>query len=159
MRIPSLPFLMCECEAEHPEPYSNTDLGICIRISSNYMSVNVLCLRLLFRKQKTKSYWVNMGTPMSPWKGRLRSHHATVQSLSKRRLPSRTKNPEEKEKLRTSTKKAAPKKTARGRPAGAAQQQPMARLGLSSRHAGRDSEHPVVIDDDVNGVGAAVIAS
>ncbi|AQK88996.1 Homeodomain-like superfamily protein [Zea mays] len=92
-----------------------------------------------------------MGTPMSPWKGRLRSHHATVQSLSKRRLPSRTKNPEEKEKLRTSTKKAAPKKTARGRPAGAAQQQPMARLGLSSRHAGRDSEHPVVIDDDVNG--------
>ncbi|XP_021304111.1 uncharacterized protein LOC8065308 isoform X2 [Sorghum bicolor] len=160
-----------------------------------------------------------MATPMSPWKGRLRSHHATPQSLPKRRLPSQTKNPEEKEDLQTLKKpqslqkrrlpsqtknreekeelqtlkkpqslpkrrlpsqtknpeekeelqtlkkqavlalkvpaqtlkkQAAPKKTERGRQAGAGAQQPRARLRQSARLAGRDPEHPIVIDNDVS---------
>jgi hypothetical protein len=78
------------------------------------------------------------------------------QSLPKRRLPSQTKNPEEKEELQTSKKLAAPKKTARGHHAGAAVQQPRAPLCQSSRLAGRDLEHPIVIDDDVSGVGVAL---
>ncbi|AQK92511.1 Pentatricopeptide repeat-containing protein mitochondrial [Zea mays] len=87
---------------------------------------------------------------MSPWKGRLRSHHATPQSFPKRRPPSQTKNPEEKEELQTCKKHTARKKTARGRHAGAAAQQPRALLRGSSRLAGRDHEHPIMIDDDVN---------
>ncbi|XP_066362643.1 uncharacterized protein [Miscanthus floridulus] len=116
-----------------------------------------------------------MGTPMSPWNGRLRSHHVTPQSLPKRRLPSRTKNPdekeelqtlkkpqslpkrrlppqtknpEEKEELQTSKKQAAPKKITRSHHARAAAQQPRASLRLSSQLAGRYPEHPIVIDDD-----------
>jgi hypothetical protein len=92
---------------------------------------------------------------MSPWMGRLRSHHATPQSFPKRRPPSQTKNPEEKEELQTWKKHTARKKTARGRHAGAAAQQPRAFLRGSSRLAGRDYEHPIMIDDDVNEVGAA----
>ncbi|AQK92509.1 Putative homeodomain-like transcription factor superfamily protein isoform 1 [Zea mays] len=91
-----------------------------------------------------------MCTPMSPWMGRLRSHHATPQSFPKRRPPSQTKNPEEKEELQTWKKHTARKKTARGRHAGAAAQQPRAFLRGSSRLAGRDYEHPIMIDDDVN---------
>jgi hypothetical protein len=78
------------------------------------------------------------------------------QSFPKRRLPPQTKNSEEKEELQTLKKQAAPKKTARGRHAGAAAQQPRAPLRQLSRLAGRDPEHPIVIDDDVSGVGVAL---
>jgi hypothetical protein len=78
------------------------------------------------------------------------------QSLPKRRLPSQTKNPEEKEELQPLKKQAGPKKTSRGRQAGAAAQQPRARLRQSSRLAGGDPDHPIVKDDDVSGVGVTL---
>ena len=84
----------------------------------------------------------------TPWKGRLRSHHTTPQSFPVQRLPSQTNNLGEEEDLQTSKKQAAPKKTVRGCQARAVRQ--------SLRLNGRDSKHPIVIDNEVNEVGAAL---
>ncbi|TVU10652.1 hypothetical protein EJB05_44196 [Eragrostis curvula] len=84
----------------------------------------------------------------TPWKGRLRSHHATPQSLPPPRLSSRTKSREAAEEAHTSRKRAAPKIKRRGgsqdEDAGAARP-----LRRSLRLAGREPEHPIVI----NGAG------
>ncbi|WVZ98714.1 hypothetical protein U9M48_044114 [Paspalum notatum var. saurae] len=76
-----------------------------------------------------------LATGGTPWKGRLRSHHAPPTPTWK--LASQTKNQDKKE-LQTLNKQAAPKKTAKGGQTRA--------LLL----AGRDSEHPIVINDEVN---------
>ncbi|RCV17549.1 hypothetical protein SETIT_3G228700v2 [Setaria italica] len=85
----------------------------------------------------------------TPWKGRLRSYHSTPQSLPTRSLPSRAKNQEEEDDVQTLKKQAGPKKTGRGRNAGGAQR-PKALRRQSPRNTGRDPEHPIVIDDEVN---------
>ncbi|CAL5095151.1 unnamed protein product [Urochloa decumbens] len=85
----------------------------------------------------------------TPWKGRLRSHHSTPQSLPVRRLPSRAKNREEEDEVQALKNQADPKKTGRGRNAGAAKQ-PRALQCQSLQLTGRDPEHPIAIDDEVN---------
>jgi hypothetical protein len=85
----------------------------------------------------------------TPWKGRLRSHHTTPQSFPVQRLPSQTNNLGEEEDLRTLKKQAAPKKkTVRGCHARAVRQ--------SLRLDGRGSKHLIVIDNEVNEVGASL---
>ncbi|RLM97773.1 hypothetical protein C2845_PM06G20560 [Panicum miliaceum] len=65
------------------------------------------------------------------------------------RLPSSSKNQEEKNEVRTLKKKAVPKKTGKGRKAGAARQ-PRALQCQLLQQRGRDPEHPIMIDDEVN---------
>jgi hypothetical protein len=92
----------------------------------------------------------------TPWKGRLRSHHSTPQSLPTRSRPSRAKNQEEEDDVQMLKKQASPKKTGStgtGRKAGGAQRPKALRL-QSLRNTGRDPENPIVIDDEVNEVGA-----
>lgn len=89
----------------------------------------------------------------TPWKGRLRSHHATPQSLFSRRLPSPSNNRNEVEEPQTGKKPAAPKNTrrcggSRAEETGAARV-PRAPARRSPRLAGRDPEHPIVIDDGI----------
>ncbi|RLM56314.1 hypothetical protein C2845_PM10G12360 [Panicum miliaceum] len=89
----------------------------------------------------------------TPWKGRLRSHHATPQSLFSRRLPSCAKNRGEAEEPQTAKKPAAPKNTrrcggCRAEDAEAARV-PRAPPRRSPRLAGRDLEHPIVIDEGI----------
>jgi len=78
------------------------------------------------------------------WKGRLRSHHTTPQSFPMQRLPSQTNNMGEEEDLQTLKKQASLKKTVRGCHSRAVRQ--LLRLD------GRDSEHPIMIDNEVNEV-------
>ncbi|CAN6201569.1 unnamed protein product [Urochloa humidicola] len=87
------------------------------------------------------------------WKGRLRSHHATPQSLLSRRLPSRAKNRNEVEEPQTAKKPAAPKNTwrcggSRAEETGAARV-PRAPPRRSPRLSGRDPEHPIVIEEGI----------
>ncbi|KAG2611733.1 hypothetical protein PVAP13_4KG103735 [Panicum virgatum] len=90
----------------------------------------------------------------TPWKGRLRSHNVTPQSLFSQRHPSCAKTRGEAEP-QTTKKPAAPKNTrrcggCRAEGAGAARvlRAPSRR---SPRLAGRDPEHPIVIDDEIKG--------
>jgi len=78
----------------------------------------------------------------TPWKGRLRSHHTTPQSFQMQRLPSQTNYMGEEEDLQTLKKQASLKKTVRGCHPRAVRQL----LQLDRR----DSEHPIVIDNEVN---------
>ncbi|CAL5038532.1 unnamed protein product [Urochloa decumbens] len=90
----------------------------------------------------------------TPWKGRLRSHHATPQSLFSRRLPSCAKNRRnEVEEPQKAKKPVAPKNTwrcggSRSEEIGAAWV-PRVPPRRSPRLAGRDPEHPIVIDDGI----------
>jgi len=84
----------------------------------------------------------------TPWKGRLRSHHTTPQSFQMQRLPSQTNYMGEEEDLQTLKKQASLKKTVRGCHPRAVRQL----LQLDRR----DSEHPIVIDNEVNEVGATL---
>ncbi|TVU19572.1 hypothetical protein EJB05_35728 [Eragrostis curvula] len=96
-------------------------------------------------------FWIDpwnqeSGTPVAPgtpWKGRLRSNHATPQSVPTQRLPSSSKNREEAEGVETSKKRGSQKNLGRGRRAGAARL-PQRR---SPRLTGSDPEHPIVIDE------------
>jgi len=84
-----------------------------------------------------------------PWKGRLRSYHATPQSLPMPRLPSSSKNREVEDEVRTLNKKVVPKKNGKCRKAGAARQPRALRCQLLRRR-GSDPEHSIVIEDEVN---------
>jgi hypothetical protein len=68
------------------------------------------------------------------------------------KLPFSSKNQEEKNEVRTLKKKAVPKKTGKGRKAGAARQPRALRCQLLQQR-GRDPEHPIMIEDEVNEVG------
>ncbi|XP_039838189.1 uncharacterized protein LOC120698572 isoform X2 [Panicum virgatum] len=85
----------------------------------------------------------------TPWKGRLRSYHATPQSLPMPRLPSSSKNQEVEGEVQTLNKKVVPTKNGKGRKAGAVRQ-PRALQCQLLQHRGRDPEHPIVIEDEVN---------
>ncbi|KAJ1263077.1 hypothetical protein BS78_09G157200 [Paspalum vaginatum] len=99
-------------------------------------------MALFFRDNESST----LATGSTPWKGRLRSHHAPPTPT--RKLPSKTKNQDEKE-LQTLNKQAAPKKTAKGGHARAAQR-PRTLQCQPLRLAGSDPEHPIVIKDEVN---------
>ncbi|KAF8729171.1 hypothetical protein HU200_017754 [Digitaria exilis] len=77
----------------------------------------------------------------TPWKGRLRSHHATPESLFSRRLPPRTNNRIEVEEPQVAKKPAAPKNTRR---CGGTRTEE-----TGTALAGRDPEHPIVLDDGI----------
>ncbi|XP_062231469.1 uncharacterized protein LOC133928946 isoform X2 [Phragmites australis] len=97
-----------------------------------------------------RSAGVEPSTPVvggTRWKGRLRSHHVTPQSLPMRRLPSRAKNREESEEAQTSKKQATSKNTGRGHHTGA-MRLPTGLPRQSLRLAGRDPEHSIVIDKE-----------
>jgi hypothetical protein len=86
-----------------------------------------------------------------PWKGRLRSFHATPQSLPPQRLHSRAQSRAVAEEARTSTNRVAPKIPRRGgsRDGDAGVARPLrAPTRRSPRLAGRDPEHPIVIDGE-----------
>ncbi|KAL6905352.1 hypothetical protein ACP4OV_002953 [Aristida adscensionis] len=86
----------------------------------------------------------------TPWKGRLRSHHATPQSAPPRRPPSRAKSREEEEEAQPSRRRAAVTQSARrggGRGEGAeAARRATAPPRRSPRLAGRDPGHPIAVD-------------
>ncbi|KAE8816627.1 hypothetical protein D1007_05973 [Hordeum vulgare] len=87
----------------------------------------------------------------TPWKGRLRSHHATPVSSPSPWIQSRSRNRDEDAEAGKFKKQAAP--TARGRSGctrdesgGAAGRPPKALPRRSARFAGRDPEPPIVLD-------------
>ncbi|KAL6861597.1 hypothetical protein ACP4OV_017297 [Aristida adscensionis] len=85
----------------------------------------------------------------TPWKGRLRSHHATPQSAPPRRPP-RAKSREEAEEAQPSRRRAAVSQSARrggGRGDGAeAVRRPTAPPRRSPRLTGRDPGHSIAVD-------------
>ncbi|CAN6341886.1 unnamed protein product [Urochloa humidicola] len=116
------------------------------RLRSHHSTPQSLPVRRLPFEMERSAPAAGGGTP---WKGRLRSHHSTSRSLPVRRLPSQAKNRGEEDEVQALKKQDGRKKTGRGPNVGAAQQ-PRALQCQSLRLTGRDPEHPIVIDDEVN---------
>ena len=89
----------------------------------------------------------------TPWKGRLRSHHATPLSSPSPWIPSRSRTRDEDEDARRFKKQAAPKTPGRRRRSrdegdGSVRRSERVPARRSPRfQAGRDPEHPIVLDE------------